>query len=296
MASRISPRLEKLLLWVLVPSAIAGIAVIVVLSFVGNHQTTTAIDQKNETQAQNQGLQSQVDLGKDLATKVQAACAVGGQTAKDLGQACEQATIVQQAPVPGPSGQQGQPGTAGRGITGTAIVANHLMISYTDGKTEDKGVVVGAVGVKGTDGRGIKSTSISGGHLVLAYTDGTSEDVGQVVGKNGENGNNGENGANGRGIASIAISGDFHLVVTYTDGTSDDLGQLPPGPQGQQGQQGNPGVSVVRQYFDRDDSGSCRNYNDFSDGRTRVDQGPAGDAACPAPSVPTSSTEVTPTS
>lgn len=61
-----------------------------------------------------------------------------------------------------------------------------------------------------------------------------------------------------------------------------------PGADGAPGKDGAPGVSVTRQYFDRDADGTCRNYNDFSDGRTRVDEGPAGDAACaPAKNPPT---------
>lgn len=63
------------------------------------------------------------------------------------------------------------------------------------------------------------------------------------------------------------------------DGSAGPAG--PAGPAGQPGPAGPQGVSVTRQYFDRDDAGGCRNYNDFSDGRTRVDQGPANDAACP---------------
>jgi len=64
-----------------------------------------------------------------------------------------------------------------------------------------------------------------------------------------------------------------------------------PGADGAPGKDGAPGVSVTRQYFDRDTDGQCRSYNDFSDGRTRVDEGPAGDAACapaqaPPPTTP----------
>lgn len=68
------------------------------------------------------------------------------------------------------------------------------------------------------------------------------------------------------------------------------------GPPGQPGHEGAPGVSVTRQYFDRNSSGQCRNYNDFSDGRTKVDQGPAGDSACaPAPPPTTTPSAVLPT-
>lgn len=62
-----------------------------------------------------------------------------------------------------------------------------------------------------------------------------------------------------------------------------------PGQNGQDGVDGRDGVSVTRQYFDRNADGECRNYNDFSDGRTRVDEGAAGDASC-APAEPPPST------
>jgi hypothetical protein len=61
------------------------------------------------------------------------------------------------------------------------------------------------------------------------------------------------------------------------------------GQDGAPGKDGPPGTSVTRQYFDRDGQGACRSYDDFSDGRTRVDQGEAGDAAC-APAAPPPST------
>ena len=74
-------------------------------------------------------------------------------------------------------------------------------------------------------------------------------------------------------------------VAAYCGQTSDPC-RGKPGTDGQNGHDGAPGVSVVRQYFDRASDGQCHNFNDFSDGRTRVDQGPAGDSACPAPSSP----------
>lgn len=61
-----------------------------------------------------------------------------------------------------------------------------------------------------------------------------------------------------------------------------------PGADGTPGKDGTDGVSVTRVYFDRNADGQCRTYNDFSDGRTKVDEGPAGDAACaPAKNPPT---------
>jgi len=58
-----------------------------------------------------------------------------------------------------------------------------------------------------------------------------------------------------------------------------------PGADGAPGKDGVDGVSVTRTYFERNADGECRTYNDFSDSRTHVDEGPAGDAAC-APAAP----------
>lgn len=77
-------------------------------------------------------------------------------------------------------------------------------------------------------------------------------------------------------------------TVTGPGGPAGPAG--PEGKVGPAGPEGQPGVSVTRQYFDRDEQGTCRSYNDFSDGRTRVDQGEAGDAACAPASPPPTTT------
>ena len=144
-------------------------------------------------------------------------------------------------PPPGPTavtGPVGPAGAAGRGITGTAISAGHLFVSYTDGTTEDKGQVAGATGVKGSDGRGITGSNATSGHLVLSYSDGSTTDAGQVVGKDGATGATGPVGAAGRGVASLAENTNNHLIITYTDGTTQDIGPLPAGPPGPTGPQG----------------------------------------------------------
>lgn len=132
-------------------------------------------------------------------------------------------------PQPGPTGQRGPSGTS---ITGTAITNGHLMVSYSDGHTQDVGRVVGAVGATGKQGRGIKSTAVVGGHLMVSYTDNTTVDLGSIVGPKGDQ---------GRGVASVTVSADFHLIVTYGDGTTSDAGALPPGPAGPQGEKGDKG-------------------------------------------------------
>lgn len=152
------------------------------------------------------------------------------------------------SPPPGPSGAQGPAGATGaagvdgRGITSTAISAGHLYVTYTDGKTEDKGQVVG---VAGADGRGISGVNATSGHLVLSYSDGSTSDAGQVVGPQGTAGTTGPAGADGRGIKSVGTSGG-ELTITYTDGTTVDAGPLPagpPGPAGPQGPAGSPPAS-----------------------------------------------------
>lgn len=60
-----------------------------------------------------------------------------------------------------------------------------------------------------------------------------------------------------------------------------------PGADGAPGKDGADGVSVTRVYFDRNADGECRTYNDFSDGRAKVDEGPAGEAACAPAKNPT---------
>jgi hypothetical protein len=124
----------------------------------------------------------------------------------------------------GPSGASGASGLDGRGIITSAIVNNHLVLTYTSGTRLDVGRVVGpkgatgasgspgasgpagASGASGTgkpgsdgaDGRGIKSTDInSAGHLAVTYTDGTTADLGAVVGPAGQNGSDGADGKSG---------------------------------------------------------------------------------------------------
>jgi hypothetical protein len=52
-------------------------------------------------------------------------------------------------------------------------------------------------GTPGAPGRGVTGTAIVSGHLIVSYSDATQQDVGQVVGANGTNGTNGINGTNG---------------------------------------------------------------------------------------------------
>ncbi|WP_246823974.1 ExeM/NucH family extracellular endonuclease [Corynebacterium sp. HMSC069E04] len=124
----------------------------------------------------------------------------------------------------------------------------HLIITYTDGTTEDAGNVVGADGKDGTDGedgadgkpgkdgRGIESvTTNDRGKVIVAYTDGTTDNLGLLVGpkgdqgspgsdgKDGKDGADGQDGKDGRGIESVTTDAAGNLVVKYTDGTSETI-------------------------------------------------------------------------
>lgn len=230
---------------------LAGIAVALLAAlFAIPTAKVDAVTQEKDTKTSQLANVSQVaDTTSDKNTEL---CLRGGPAAKEMEQAglCElakqlKAAVVAAAPpgIPGAQGAQGQQGQqgvqgiAGRGITSTAIVGGHFQVTYTDGTTEDKGVITGP---QGAAGRGITSSIVNNGHLVLVYSDGKSEDVGQVVGKDGQNGADGKDGvpgkdgAPGRGISSITTDAG-HLIISYTDGTTTDLGPLPQGPQGNDG-------------------------------------------------------------
>ena len=180
-----------------------------------------------------------------------------------------------------------------RGITSTTIDDNgHLIITYTDGTTEDAGKVVGEDGAAGTpgadgsdgsdgaqgpkgedgaqgpkgedgkDSRGIDSvTTNADGHLIITYTDGTTEDAGKVVGddgaagtpgadgsdgaqgpkgedgKDGADGAAGNDGEDGRSIDSVRINDAGELIVTFSDGVEQNVGPV----AGAAGKDGNDG-------------------------------------------------------
>ncbi len=124
------------------------------------------------------------------------------------------------------------------------------------------------------EARGIKSVTVdNNGHLIITYTDGTTEDAGKVVGADGkpgkdgadgqdgtdgEDGSNGKDGADGkdgRGIESVTTNDKGEVIVTYTDGTTDNLGPLA-GPKGDQGEPGHDG----------DNGAPGRNGEDGKDG------------------------------
>lgn len=74
--------------------------------------------------------------------------------------------------------------------------------------------------------RSITKSEIVNGELVLTYSDGTTENLGKVVGEKGDQGEKGDagtagtQGAAGATIAKVAFDEQGRLVVTLTDGTA----------------------------------------------------------------------------
>ncbi|WP_141741471.1 ExeM/NucH family extracellular endonuclease [Corynebacterium sp. HMSC05E07] len=144
-----------------------------------------------------------------------------------------------------------------RGIKSVTIDDNgHLIITYTDGTTEDAGKVVGADGKDGKDGTDGKDGDKG--------PQGDKGDAGQD-GKDGTDGEDGADGKDGRGIKSVTTNDKGEVVVTYTDGTSEILGTL----AGAKGDQGTPGRDGFDGAPGRDgtDGRDGANGKDGKDGR-----------------------------
>lgn len=197
-------------------------------------------------------------VANNSADSMLALCLRGDEAAKKLTESglCELARQLKAAAVaaapPPQRGATGLSGKDGRGIAATAIVDGHFRVTYSDGVTEDKGVIKGETG---SPGRGITGSTTANGHLILVYSDGTTEDVGQVVGKDGANGIDGKEGKPGRGIAGTTQK-DGDLIISYTDGTAQDVGPLPKGRDGQ------PPVSWAENYADGRTM-SCNRVSNF---------------------------------
>ena len=134
-------------------------------------------------------------------------------------------------------------GEDGRGITATTVNdKGELVITFSDGTSENLGKITGEnglngedgatgeAGVAGKDGKGIVSAVVNEkGELIVTYTDGSEVNVGKVKGENGQNGSDGQNGQDGQdgqdgkdgvGIASIVVNEEGKMVITYTDDTT----------------------------------------------------------------------------
>ncbi|MCD8295166.1 MAG: glycoside hydrolase family 3 C-terminal domain-containing protein [Clostridia bacterium] len=86
----------------------------------------------------------------------------------------------------------------GKTIASAEINANgELVFTYSDGTSDNLGVVVGSSGTDGA-GKTVVSAEINAdGELVFTYSDNTTENLGVVVGANGADGKDGVDGMNG---------------------------------------------------------------------------------------------------
>ena len=125
----------------------------------------------------------------------------------------------------GVDGEDGKDGADGIGIAKTEINAKgELVVTYTDGKSTNLGVVVGTDGADGKDGAN--------------GADG-KDGVDGAPGKDGVDGTDGKDGADGIGITSTTINEKGELIITYSDGNSTNLGKI----TGIDGEDGKDGVN-----------------------------------------------------
>ena len=133
-----------------------------------------------------------------------------------------------------------------KGVDGTSIVEvkinskGELIITLSDGKTHNLGVVKGS---DGKDGLGIKDATINTkGELIVSFTDGTTKNLGVIKGSNGTDG---VDGIDGIGISDITTNTKGELVITLSDGTTKNLGVIK-GSGTSSGTDGKDGIGVEK--------------------------------------------------
>lgn len=84
---------------------------------------------------------------------------------------------------------------------------------------------------QGAPGVGISSAAIDlSGNLIITYTDGSTDNVGNVkgpqgtAGPTGATGANGSNGTNGVSVTNAVINGSSHLIIYLSNGNTIDAG------------------------------------------------------------------------
>lgn len=219
--------------WAIVVSVLAAVVLGVLLARGASSTEDANVSLQGDKAVAEGQRDAAVGQSLDLASLVRQACSTGDLQPSDP--LCTRAAQVQAQPIPGTPGRPGDAGAAGRGVVGTSInPAGRLLVTFTDGLTQDVGQVVGVDGKAGADGRGITGSTLQAGRLVLTFSDGGTQDVGPVVGGDGADG---RDGRDGRGVASVDQV-DGRLVVTFTDGDTQDVGPVPVGPRGEAGPAG----------------------------------------------------------
>lgn len=133
----------------------------------------------------------------------------------------------------GDKGETGDTGPAGKGVTSFLTNAEgNLIVTFTDGTTQDAGKVVGKNGADGINGRGILSAGLDAGNLIIRYSDGTQENVGMVVGpegqagQTGETGGKGDTGTNGVSVIDLKVDNAGYVQVYYSTGEIKPAGRV----------------------------------------------------------------------
>lgn len=136
--------------------------------------------------------------------------------------------------VPGPQGPAGPAGTNGRGVQSVAVTNGRLIVTFTDGATQDAGPLPttgeGGSGTPGADGVSVTGATInSSGHLIITLSTGATIDAGPAKGEQGEAGPAGAAGPAGEAGQSVTdaeINGSGHLILTLSDATTIDAGEV----------------------------------------------------------------------
>ena len=158
--------------------------------------------------------------------------------------------------IQGIQGDKGADGKDGISVTKSEInQKGELVLTYSDNRVQNLGVVIGAQGEKGDtgaqgeDGVGIQTIIITGNNeLEITLTNGTTLNLGNIKGEKGDKGDTGAagvagaDGKDGIGITETSINEFGELILTYSDGETMNLGKVV-GEDGAQGEKGDTGSS-----------------------------------------------------
>lgn len=124
------------------------------------------------------------------------------------------------------SGSPGQNGRDGRGVLTATCTSFGLIVTYTDGSTDNAGTCVGAAGKDGTNGTNGTDSTVPG-PAGAAGVNGADSTVPGPKGDTGDTGAAGPAGAAGVGVSTVTCvlesdgSTDFEFLLT--DGTTQDV-------------------------------------------------------------------------
>lgn len=167
-------------LWIGLFCILVGGGSAVATSFFINQQNTTLKTDNQSLEQQNTNIKLSVDQLNDL---LGSACdsTKASSELKKFG-ICDAIQSIKNDP----TNPVSIPGVPGVSITRTEQnQTGHLIVFFSDGTTQDAGLVKGADGFVGASGRSITTTTILNGELIIAYSDGTAQNLGSIVGPMG---------------------------------------------------------------------------------------------------------------